>query len=99
MAKSTAENEAHDGLAQRDADVERSSIDRIPEQEKSSEGGEAHAPRDPNIVDFDGPNDLENPLNWSTARKTTSIAIVSLTALLSYVSAAIHPSHSPAGLM
>lgn len=39
--------------------------------------------QDPNIVDFDGPNDPENPLNWSTTRKTTSIVIVSLTALLS----------------
>lgn len=82
MAKPTAVNEAHDAPARRDTDVERSSIDRIPEQEKSSEG-EVQAPRDPNIVDFDGPNDPENPLNWSAARKTTSIFIVSLTALLS----------------
>ena len=36
-----------------------------------------------NIVDFDGPTDPENPLNWPTSRKATSIVIVSLTALLS----------------
>jgi hypothetical protein len=81
MAKLTAVNEAHDAPARYDTDVERLSFERIQEREKSV--AEGKGPRDPNIVDFDGPNDPENPLNWSTARKTTSIVIVSLTALLS----------------
>ncbi|GAM43248.1 hypothetical protein TCE0_047f17904 [Talaromyces pinophilus] len=36
-------------------------------------------PRDPNLVDWDGPDDPENPLNWTTGRKammTTSIALI-----------------------
>lgn len=37
------------------------------------------------IVDFDGPDDLENPLNWPPAKKFTAIAIVSLLTFLSYV--------------
>lgn len=61
--------------------VERSAVERRPEQEKS--GVEGEGLRDPNVVDFDGPNDPEHPLNWSTTRKTTFIVIVSLTALLS----------------
>ncbi|KOS46762.1 hypothetical protein ACN38_g2245 [Penicillium nordicum] len=35
--------------------------------------------RDPNIVDWDGPNDPENPLNWTSAKKikaTCSIALI-----------------------
>ena len=81
MAKVTAIKEAHDSPARYDTDVERLSFERIPERETS--GAEGKELRDPNIVDFDGPKDPENPLNWSTARKTTSIVIVSLTALLS----------------
>lgn len=43
-------------------------------------------PRDPNLVDWDGPDDPENPLNWTTGRKammTTSIALITF---LTYVS-------------
>ena len=61
--------------------AERSAVEKSPDREKS--GVEGEGLRDPNIVDFDGPNDPEHPLNWSTTRKTTSIVIVSLTALLS----------------
>ncbi len=59
-----------------ETDVEISSF-----EEKSAE----MAGKDPNVVDFDGPNDPENPLNWSSAKKTTAIAIVSAMTLLSYV--------------
>jgi hypothetical protein len=40
---------------------------------------------DPNVVDFDGPDDPENPMNWSTPKKTAAIAVVSLMTLLSCV--------------
>jgi hypothetical protein len=40
------------------------------------------AAKDPNIVDFDGPDDPENPLNWSATKKTTAmIFLMSMTAL------------------
>lgn len=32
---------------------------------------------DPNIVDWDGPDDPENPLNWSSTRRTLIIIFVS----------------------
>lgn len=32
----------------------------------------------PNVVDWDGPNDPEHPLNWSKAQKNLHLAIVSL---------------------
>ncbi|KAH7176770.1 major facilitator superfamily domain-containing protein [Dactylonectria macrodidyma] len=37
----------------------------------------AAAPQDPNIVDWDGPDDPANPHNWSRARKGGTIALVS----------------------
>ena len=41
------------------------------------------APKDPNIVNWDGPDDPENPLNWSSAKKFGAISIVSLITMLS----------------
>lgn len=38
---------------------------------------------DPNIVNWDGPDDPANPMNWSSKEKITAIGIVSLITLLS----------------
>jgi hypothetical protein len=32
---------------------------------------------DPNIVDWDGPDDPANPMNWSERRKWTTVTVVS----------------------
>lgn len=40
---------------------------------------------DPNIVDWDGPDDPANPYNWSNGRKMLNVALVSLSVLYSYV--------------
>jgi hypothetical protein len=40
---------------------------------------------DPNIVDFDGPDDLENPMNWPLSKKAIGTGIVSLITLLTFV--------------
>jgi hypothetical protein len=40
-------------------------------------------PKNPDVVDFDGPYDPENPMNWSSAKKTTQIVIVTTMTLLS----------------
>ena len=39
--------------------------------------------QDPNIVDWDGPDDPENPLNWASSKKLAAITIVSLVTMLS----------------
>ena len=41
--------------------------------------------RDPNIVDWDGPDDPENPLNWTSKRKVTATISIALITLLTYV--------------
>lgn len=40
--------------------------------------------RDPNIVDWDGPDDPENPLNWTTKRKVSATVSIALITLLTY---------------
>ncbi|KAF2969996.1 hypothetical protein GQX73_g3493 [Xylaria multiplex] len=40
-----------------------------------------------NIVDWDGPDDPENPLRWSNSKKNTHIVIVSLFALIANLAA------------
>lgn len=37
---------------------------------------------DPNIVDWDGPNDPEKALNWPDKKKWANVAIVSVVTLL-----------------
>ena len=41
-------------------------------------------PRDPNIVDWDGPDDPENPLNWTKKRKVSATVSIALITLLTY---------------
>lgn len=55
-------------------DVEKGAADATAE--------EAEAPRDPNIVDWEGPDDPENPYNWPASKKWSNIAILSLLTLL-----------------
>lgn len=37
---------------------------------------------DPDIVDWDGPDDKENPLNWPARRKWMNIGLLSIITLL-----------------
>ncbi len=57
--------------------------------EQDSDGEKGHpadaATIDPNIVDWDGPDDPANPRNWPKGRKILNIALVSLSVLYSYV--------------
>lgn len=40
---------------------------------------------DPNIVSWDGPNDPDNPLNWSSGLKWSNIALVSAITFVTFV--------------
>jgi hypothetical protein len=37
------------------------------------------------VVDWDGPNDPENPNNWSSTRKITATLTIALISILTYV--------------
>ncbi|OCT50363.1 hypothetical protein CLCR_07587 [Cladophialophora carrionii] len=42
---------------------------------------------DPDVVDWDGPDDPENPLNWTSRRKWANIGFLSMITLLTLVAA------------
>lgn len=70
-----------DEYLQKDVERGSSTSEKINQTEEK-----AVESRDPNLVDWDGPDDPENPLNWTTGRKammTTSIALITF---LTYVS-------------
>lgn len=55
-----------------------------PESEQDVEAGPEHGEstvedeKDPNVVDWDGPNDQANPMNWSDNQKWLNIVILSV---------------------
>jgi len=53
------------------------------ENSDSDTTGQEKQPTDPNIVDWDGPEDPANPMNWSSVRKIGAIAMVSTITMLS----------------
>jgi hypothetical protein len=52
-------------------------------EHKSGEGIQESKMKDPNVVDWDGPDDPANPMNWSSRKKVAAIGIVSLITMLS----------------
>ncbi|KND92532.1 putative transporter [Tolypocladium ophioglossoides CBS 100239] len=46
-------------------------------------------PRDPDVVDWDGPDDPANPLNWSFSKKTVAVGIVSAITFISPLASSI----------
>ena len=50
-----------------------------------TDGAKEEKVKDPNIVDWDGPDDPENPLNWTSKRKITATCSIALITFLTYV--------------
>lgn len=61
-----------------------------PKQEEQLELGQRG--HDANLVDWDGPDDPQNPLNWSRNKKIGSAAVVSLITVLTY---GYYPKRTP----
>ncbi|KAI2476061.1 AraJ Arabinose efflux permease [Pyrenophora tritici-repentis] len=58
-----------------DTDVEKGQPDSVSCTDQDEREDELQ--NDPNIVDFDGPNDPEDPMNWKASKKWSMVAIVS----------------------
>ncbi|KAG9380503.1 AraJ Arabinose efflux permease [Pyrenophora tritici-repentis] len=58
-----------------DTDVEKGQPDSVSCTDQDEREDELQ--NDPNIVDFDGPNDPEDPINWKASKKWSMVAIVS----------------------
>ena len=56
--------------------------DRDLEKAQQTTTDEAEEQQDPNVVDWDGPEDPQNPYNWSAAKKWRNIAMLSFLTLL-----------------
>lgn len=67
-------NEDKDHVAAIDKDIEKG---HGPGYASSIDEPEEEAEHDPNIVDFDGPSDPLNPLNWKASKKWGMVALIS----------------------
>ncbi|TVY34556.1 Efflux pump [Lachnellula subtilissima] len=57
--------------------------------------GQEKTPKDPNIIDWDGPEDPANPMNWSSAKKIGAIAMVSIITMPSPLASTIIAPSTP----
>ncbi|KAI1134512.1 MFS general substrate transporter [Hypoxylon sp. FL0543] len=78
-------SEVRDGIeSRRDLDLEQAQP-----EEKSAVAAIASNSNDPNLVTWAGPEDPENPKNWSISKKWGAVFIVSLFTLVSPVSSSM----------
>lgn len=77
--KDTPDPEKEIVSANLDGDVEKQSQDHLPSQETASPVEEE---KDPSLVEFDGPDDPDNPKNWTARRR---IGITACLALMTFV--------------
>lgn len=74
-----------------DKDIEKGAQSRVgsTHSDEQTLGGGASAETtdesDPDIVDWDGPDDPQNPQNWSSGRKWCLIAVLAAVTLVTYV--------------
>ena len=68
------------------ADVEK--LDQIADAADQPE----KAPRNPNIVDFDGPDDPALAINWSSSKKWTTVAVLSFLTLVTWATKSKTPA-------
>ncbi|EGX52220.1 hypothetical protein TWF173_005218 [Orbilia oligospora] len=78
-----------------DSDIEKGVLDSSDDdgklqlsKTKSGKSGRSNR-RDPNLVDWDGPDDPENPLNWSIKKKWIATVVVSSFTFISPVSSSM----------
>lgn len=63
---------------------------------EDSNGGPGSKERDPNLVTWDGPDDKENPKNWSLNKKWLDVLLVSLFTFISPISSSMVAPGLPA---
>jgi hypothetical protein len=68
---------------------EEKDVEKGPSPAQISIGDEEDAETDPDIVDFDGPDDLQNPLNWSFTKKWGMVLLISAITFLTPLASSI----------
>ncbi|KAL1845958.1 hypothetical protein Plec18167_009088 [Paecilomyces lecythidis] len=91
----SSDEESHDGptlendagiLTERDTDLERGPREDL---EKTATRKSTRSQRDPKLVTWEGPDDPENPKNWSMKRKWAATFVVSCFTFISPVSSSM----------
>jgi hypothetical protein len=80
--------------------LSRSSISDVEDIEKDLEKGhdarfQDEDPPNPNIVDFDGPDDTENPMNWKASKKWGMISLVAVITFLTPLASSMFATGVP----
>ena len=89
-----------DSRSEPNCDTEKASTLEAKEPRSNEETGaggdkvEAVLQNNENIVDWEGPEDIANPLNWGLGRKLGNIMVVSLLTLITFVEHMTSESHS-----
>ncbi|KAF2185482.1 hypothetical protein K469DRAFT_160912 [Zopfia rhizophila CBS 207.26] len=52
------------------------------QEQDATEASPPSETKDPNVIDWDGPNDTHNPMNWACGPKYTHLALVSIITLV-----------------
>ncbi|MCJ1386325.1 hypothetical protein MMC17_009451 [Xylographa soralifera] len=76
------DNEEGTGSDKPQKSSEAALTDHSPVKDRTTCKAETEEVPDQNIVDWDSPGDLQNPLNWPAAKKWSNIAIISFLSLL-----------------
>ncbi|GAD99296.1 MFS multidrug transporter [Paecilomyces variotii No. 5] len=91
----SSDEESHDGptlendagiMTERDTDLERGPRENL---EKTATRKSQRSQRDPKLVTWEGPDDPENPKNWSMKRKWAATFVVSCFTFISPVSSSM----------
>lgn len=70
------------GISPNASDVEGATIRPDSGREAALNPDDAPKENDPNIVDWDGPDDPQNPQNWPASQKWMNIAVISILTLV-----------------
>jgi hypothetical protein len=79
--RASTDSHSRSDLEASNRDVEKQSIHN--NHEESTASPDEKTAHDPNIVNWNGPTDPMNPMNWTTRKKITAVALASMCTFLS----------------
>lgn len=81
-----ASHEGHPVVSRASSPIDTASLRTLPpadpEKAITEQVIESTATKDPNLVDWDGPDDPEKPLNWTKKKKWSNLALIATLTLL-----------------
>lgn len=77
IIETSASGPSSPGTARNSAQLEASDLEKALSRNEDQDVAMTFRPTtDPNVINWDGPDDPENPLNWTARRKWTNIAVI-----------------------